>query len=186
MRSARGFSLIEMLVVLLVIVLMTSLVTLNLDSGAGDRELRERVETLIAVAGYAIDEAQFSGSDFGVLFVAGTDDRGDPVVTLHWRQRLLEGWRAPRESREIFRPLRFPTSARVQLLIDGDEALLADPAAADPGSGAAPQWLLVASGETQPGEVIVRNRDDDSVAWRVSWDALARFDHYRGEEHGVA
>jgi hypothetical protein len=28
----------------------------------------------------------------------------------------------------------------------------------------------------------VRNREDDSVAWRVSWDALARFDHYRGED----
>lgn len=182
MRKARGFSLIEMLVVLLVIVLMTTLVTLNLDSGVGERELRERVETMIAVAGYAVDEAQFSGSDFGALFVATTDDRGEPTVTLYWRQRLAEGWRAPRESEDVFRPLQFPPSARLQLLIEGDEVLLADAAAADPRSGIAPQWLLVASGETQPGELIVRNREDDSVAWRVSWDALARFDHYRGEE----
>jgi general secretion pathway protein H len=178
MRAAPGFSLVEMLVVLLVIVLMTSLVTLNLDSGAGERELRERVESLIAVAGYAVDEAQFSGSDFGALFVAAADERGEPVIEVHWRQRLPVGWRAPLESAEIFRPLRFPASTRVQLLIEGDEVVPAGAAAADPASGVTPQWLLVASGETQPGELILRRSRQTTVNWRVSWDALARFEQF--------
>lgn len=182
MRAAPGFSLVEMLVVLLVIVLMTSLVTLNLDAGAGERELRERVESLIAVAGYALDEAQFSGSDFGALFIAGVDERGDTVIEVHWRQRLLTGWRRPLESAEIFKPLRFPAGVRVQLLIEGDERLPAGADAADPATGITPQWLLVSSGETQPGELLLRDGDDDSVRWRVSWDALARFEQFPGDE----
>jgi len=182
MRAVDGFSLIEMLVVLFVVVLMTSLVSLNLDSGAGQRELRERLDTLMAVAGYALDEAQFSGSDFGALFVAETDDRGESRVAVYWRQRLPEGWRQPLNSQDIFEPLRFPAGARVQLLLEGDEVLPAGATASDPLGGATPQWLLVSSGETQPGELLLRSRDADALEWRLSWDALARFEQYRGTD----
>ncbi|MDP5071012.1 MAG: prepilin-type N-terminal cleavage/methylation domain-containing protein, partial [Congregibacter sp.] len=110
MRPHSGFSLIEMLVVLFVVVLMTSLVTLNVNSGANDRVVQEQLETLTAVAAYALDEAQFSGSDFGALFATSMNERGEPTLSVHWRQRLPQGWRAPAQSREIFSSLEFPAN----------------------------------------------------------------------------
>lgn len=181
MMPDRGFSLIEMLVVLFVIVLMTSLVTLNLNSGTDDRLVKERLETLVAVAGYALDEAQFSGSDFGVLFANSVNERGEPTLTAHWRQRLNQGWREPQESAAIFESLEFPANTRLQIRLDDVELLPASLDAADPLIGAIPQWLMLSSGETQIGELLIRNRDDDVLLWRLSWDALGRFEQFRGD-----
>jgi type II secretion system protein H len=182
MRRAIGFSLIEMLVVLFVVVLMTSLVTLNVNSGAQDRELQERLETLMAVADYALDEARFTGSEFGLLFVAGTSDRGEPQVTAFWRQRLAAGWRPPESSGEVFNPIEFPAHVRLQLLLSDQEVILADGAAGQPLSGATPQWLLLPSGETEPGELAVLSRASGALQWRLRWDALARFERFHGND----
>lgn len=178
----RGFSLIEMLVVLFVIVLMTSLVTLNVNFGSSDRLVQERLETLIAVAGFALDEAQFSGSDFGVLFVNSVNERGKSTVTAHWRQRLIQGWREPQQSSEIFDSLVFPASVRLQIMLDDVELVFAANDAVDPLAGVLPQWLMFSSGETQTGELLIRDRDDDVLLWRLSWDALGRFEQFRGED----
>jgi type II secretion system protein H len=185
MQRAEGFSLIEMLVVLFVVVLMTSLVTLNVSSGARDRELQERLDTLMAVAGYALDEAQFSGSELGLLFVSEANERGEPRVTVYWRQRLAEGWRSPEGSVDIFEPIEFPADVQLQLLLSDLEVLAADSAAANPLSGAAPQWLMLPSGETEPGELLLRSRDNGELEWRLRWDALARFERFRANDNEV-
>jgi type II secretion system protein H len=185
MHRAVGFSLIEMLVVLFVVVLMTSLVTLNVNSGARERELQERLETLMAVADYALDEARFTGSEFGLLFVLDTSERGEPQVTAHWRQRLAAGWRPPESSGEVFTPIEFPPGVRLQLLLSDQEVILADEAAARPLSGATPQWLLLPSGETEPGELTLLKRDNDALQWRLRWDALARFERFRGDDNEI-
>jgi len=176
-----GFSLIEMLVVLFVIVLMTSLVTLNVNSGASDRVVQERLETLIAIAGYALDEAQFTGSDFGVLFVNTVNDRGEATMTAHWRQRLAQGWRLPQQSPEIFVAQEFPEDVRLRLMLDDVEVVPLSEDAASPLSGVTPQWLILASGETQAGELVIRRVEDDSMLWRLQWDPLGRFEQFRGE-----
>ncbi|WP_439100288.1 pilus assembly FimT family protein [Congregibacter sp.] len=182
MGCSQGFSLIEMLVVLFVIVLMTSLVTLNVNSGASDRIVQERLETLTAVAAYALDEAQFSGTDFGVLFANAANERGEPVVTIHWRQRLQAGWRQPQRSPELFTELEFPADTRLQISLDDVEILPVAADAADPRAGITPQWLLSASGETQAGELLIRSVDDDELLFRLVWDPLGRFEQYRGQD----
>ena len=175
---ARGFSLVEMLVVLFVVVLLTGVVSLSVDSGARDRIVRERVEALAAVATYALDEAQFVGSDFGVLFTRGLNDAGEDVTRAHWRQRLPEGWRAPPAPGELFAPIEFPGDVELELVLDGAPVALDEARAAD--AGRAPQWLLLSSGETQAGELSVRERLAGELLWRLGWDALARFDSRSG------
>ena len=49
--DAAGFSLIEILMVLFVVVLLTSLVSLNLDTGGRERELRQSLDRLLAIGG---------------------------------------------------------------------------------------------------------------------------------------
>ena len=179
--TARGFSLVEMLVVLFVVVLLTGLVSLSVDSGAGDRIVRERVEALAAVATYALDEAQFVGSDFGLLFTRGLNAAGEDVTRAHWRQRLPAGWRAPPVQGEVFAPIEFPGEVELDLLLDGAQVVLDDAAAAAAERGRAPQWLLLSSGETQAGELSLRERRSGELLWRLDWDALARFDSRPGD-----
>lgn len=179
--TAQGFSLVEMLVVLFVVVLLTGLVSLSVDSGAGDRILRERVEALAAVATYALDEAQFVGSDFGLLFTRGLNAAGEDVTRAHWRQRLPAGWRAPPAQGEVFAPIEFPGEVELDLVLDGAQVVLDDAAAAAAQRGRAPQWLLLSSGETQAGELSLRERRSGELLWRLDWDALARFDSRPGD-----
>lgn len=180
--TAQGFSLVEMLVVLFVVVLLTGLVSLSVDSGAGDRILRERVEALAAVATYALDEAQFVGSDFGLLFTRGLNAAGEDVTRAHWRQRLPAGWRAPPAQGEVFAPIEFPGEVELDLVLDGAQVVLDDAAAAAAQRGRAPQWLLLSSGETQAGELSLRERRSGELLWRLDWDALARFDSRPGAQ----
>ena len=179
--TAQGFSLVEMLVVLFVVVLLTGLVSLSVDSGAGDRIVRERVEALAAVATYALDEAQFVGSDFGLLFTRGLNAAGEDVTRAHWRQRLPAGWRAPPAQGEVFAPIEFPGEVELDLVLDGAQVVLDDAAAAAAQRGRAPQWLLLSSGETQAGELSLRERRSGELIWRLDWDALARFDSRPGD-----
>lgn len=179
--TAQGFSLVEMLVVLFVVVLLTGLVSLSVDSGAGDRIVRERVEALAAVATYALDEAQFVGSDFGLLFTRVLNAAGEDVTRADWRQRLPAGWRAPPAQGEVFAPIEFPGEVELDLVLDGAQVVLDDAAAAAAQRGRAPQWLLLSSGETQAGELSLRERRSGELLWRLDWDALARFDSRPGD-----
>ena len=66
-RRQRGFSLLELMVVLMVVVLVTTLVNLSVSSGGQDIQLQSQVRSLADVASYALDEAQMTGVDYGLL-----------------------------------------------------------------------------------------------------------------------
>jgi prepilin-type N-terminal cleavage/methylation domain-containing protein len=60
----RGFSLLELLVVMFVVVIITSMVSLAVNSGGQDLHLESDVRNLADVARYAMDEAELSGDDY--------------------------------------------------------------------------------------------------------------------------
>lgn len=180
-RPAAGFSLIEIMVVLFVIVLLTSLVSLNLDAGGRERELRQSLDRLLAVAGFALDEAVATGSDYGVLFIIDSNSRGETVHRALWRQRRTAGWRAPVDELELYDAIEFPEGTELRLNLDSSEVALLAPEAQDERTGREPQWLLTASGETQNGELMLIDEESDELVWRASWDALGRFEVFRGD-----
>lgn len=53
-RVQRGFSLIEMLAVVFVVVLLTSLVSLNVGSGGADINRENKVREVAAMLSYAL------------------------------------------------------------------------------------------------------------------------------------
>ena len=57
-KHHKGFSLIEMLAVVFVVVLLTSLVSLNVGSGSADISRDNEVREVAALIGYAITEAE--------------------------------------------------------------------------------------------------------------------------------
>lgn len=181
MRRSQGFSLIEILVVLFVIVVIAGIVSLNVNSGAGNAVVEESLNRLRAVAEYARDEAQFRGQDFGVLFVVDESAGGEPVLVAHWRMRTLVGWR-PMTDEEAFAAIIFPEAIDAELTLDGLDAIFEEDAAAQGNSNVAPQWQLLSSGETQTGELMIRDSASGDLLWRLEWDALGRMQMLQGED----
>jgi len=168
---SRGFSLLELLVVLFVVVIITSLATLNVGTGNQDLRLEAQARELQNLALFALDEAQLSGRDFGmVLFL---DARG-PEATFgyDWRERRPEGWRRPLVGSDVFSEQILPAEVDLALVLESvpETALLPAPVAPD----AAPQVVFYASGEVVPGELELRRRDNGETLWRLQWDLLGR------------
>jgi type II secretion system protein H len=170
-RPPRGFSLLELLVVLFVVVIITSLATLNVGSGNQDLRLEAQVREMQNIALFALDEAQLSGRDMGMLLFL--DARG-PETTFgyDWRERRPEGWRRPLAASDVFAEQTLPAAVDLSLLLENVPAaeLLPAPVAAD----AAPQVVFYASGEVVPGELELRQRDNGEILWRLQWDLLGR------------
>jgi type II secretion system protein H len=167
----RGFSLVELLVVLFVIVMMTSLATLNVGDGGQQQLLESQVRELRNVAEFALEEAQMAGRDMGL--VLAVDPRGTETRYLYdWRERRPEGWRAPALARDVLAPRTLAADVELVLLLDGVPAtdLLAAPLAED----AAPQVVFYASGEVAPGALEWRSRQTGELLWRLEWDLLGR------------
>lgn len=178
-RRQRGFSLLEMLVTLFVIVLVTSLVTLNVGSGDADLELQSALEGLAKTGNYALDEAQFTGTDYGLLLTLEPGDEG-PVYHYRWLERGPSFWRAPLSGKDVFQPGQLPAGLELELVLDDiiqDEATFID----QPESPA-PQLTLYASGETMPGTLTLIASGSGEVLWRVDWDLLGNFRARRGDE----
>lgn len=175
----RGFSLLELLVTLFVIVLVTSLVTLNVGSGDADLELQGAMEGLAKTGNYALDEAQFTGTDFGLLLSLEPGEDG-PVYQYRWLERGPSFWQAPGSGKEVFSGGRLPSGLELELILDDviqDEASFIDLA-----ESPAPQVTLYSSGETSPGSLTLISPESGDVLWRVEWDLLGNFRARRSYE----
>ena len=174
-----GFSLLELLVALFVVVLVTSLVSLNVGSGGRDIELEAQVRELANIAAYALDEAQLLGVDYGLL-LEQRDEDGETVFGWRWLERRPEGWREPSSGKEVFAPGQLP--AEVELQLELEDVPLDTLALAPTGEEQTPQLVFFASGETAPGAIDLRRRDNGELLWRIEWDLLGRFDLLRRGE----
>jgi len=176
-RRAGGFSLLELLVTLMVIVIFTSLVSLNVGSGDEAIRLESQVRQLADTAEYALDEAQFTGWDYG-LVITRVEEDGGFVYAWSWRERAVDGWRVPLSGKEIFAEQRLPAGISGELEIEDSPYEEVDPQ--QPAEDRGPQVVFYASGETTPGTIDLRRRRDDELLWRIEWDLLGRFDVLRG------
>ena len=172
----RGFSLLELLVTLFVVVIITSMVTLNVSSGGQDIRLAATVRNLADVASYALDEAQMAGLDYGLL-LQEIDDSGESRYTYSWRERQPDGWRFPGSGKDVFVEQKMPADIELELELENVPVTELPLGGGD--VEATPQVILYASGEATVGAINVRRRDDGELLWRVEWDLLGRFELLR-------
>ena len=177
----RGFSLLELLVTLFVIVLVSSLVSLTMNSGGQEIQLEARVRNLADVAAYALDEAQFTGRDYGLLLQRDVI-AGEVVYRYEWRERTGQGWRPPASGKDVFASQALPAGYELLLELE-DSPFTESELAAGAEETPAPQVVFYASGETTAGTIDLRRQTDGELLWRVRWDLLGRFTLLpRGEE----
>ena len=97
----RGFSLIELLVAVFVIVLLTGVVSLNVGRGGAELELEGEVRHLAGLLAFASAEAGLSAADHG-LFIGKDSEIDSSGYEGIWLRRFDQGWAAPRASAEVF------------------------------------------------------------------------------------
>jgi general secretion pathway protein H len=85
--AARGFTLIEILVVVVIIGVLTAGIVLSVNITGRDRELEKESDRLLALFNYAREQAELQTREFGVMF----QDDGYEFLTYDPRRA---GWRS--------------------------------------------------------------------------------------------
>jgi general secretion pathway protein H len=181
LRRQRGFSLLELLVALIVVVLFTSLANLTINSGGQDIQLQSTVYNLADVAGYALDEAQMTGVDYGLL-LREDQDTGETIYSYQWLERGLDGWGAPISGKELFAEQRLPPGIALELELEDAPFVELSPDDDGEAEIISPQVVFYASGEATVGTINVFQVEDGELLWRIEWDLFGRFDVLRRGE----
>lgn len=175
-----GFSLIELLVVLLVIVLLTSVVSLNVGRGGADLSREDEVRQFAARMIYALSEAELTAADHGVAILV-SQELDNVRYSAQWLRRFDQGWLKPTSAREVFEPFVFEPGIELVLQLDDqadvDFELISDL------DMPTPQIQFFAGGETNPGQLDWIDATTGALLYRLSWDLFGRVAVLpRGEE----
>lgn len=170
-RKTRGFSLLELLLVLVIVGLIASLAGLSVSSGSRPYVVEGSVRVFADVAEYAMDEAQLTGTDMGLLFQQNQDS---DVFSYQWLQRQTSGWQPAPESDDAFAPREFPVE--VELLIEVEEGAtdLSEGVVESGEQELQPQVIFYSSGESTPGILTLVDASDGRILWVLEWDLVGR------------
>lgn len=157
MRHARGYTLVEVLVVMVIIGVLAGAVGLSGAARGDAYVLREEAERFAAVLRLLADEAVQDNREYGVRINAqGYEVRAYDARDGRWRGQL--DWS----------PRQLPQGMQLTLSVEGAPVALAD-AGAD---ATAPQIMLSSSAQTTPFIATMTATDKHGLAYRISADGF--------------
>jgi general secretion pathway protein H len=165
LRSARaaGFTLLEILVVIVIIGVMVSMATLSIGVLGADREVKEEAERFWAVLRQAREEAELQAIDVAI-FVGQTD-----YEFLRFDTRRNE-W-MPIVEDKLYAQRTLPEGLRFRLWLENREIVLKpglpDRSKKDESQKWPPQITVLSSGDIVPFEMHIE-RDAAPALWRVT------------------
>lgn len=176
---SRGFTLLELLVVLVIIGVMAGMVGLSMGVLGGDHQSEEEARRFWTVLQQAREDAELQGTDMAV-YVA--DDAYEYLFFEDRRQQWL-----PLFGDDLYRPRELPEGLRFRLRLEAREVVLGPiPQRGDliESQRWPPQVMVLSSGEIMPFELELE-RDSQPALWRIV--ALADSDlrvERRDDRHG--
>ena len=169
----RGFTLLELLVVVVLIAILTAAAISTLNFVATDADAETEARRVGALASLAAEEALLTGREYGLRL----DD--EEIVFLLFDD-LTGQWQSLAED-DTFHPRPVPESLDFDLVIEGQEIKLGNDAADDSGETdedlpEPPQIMFLSSGEITPFTLTISTQDMDAETWTVEGDLLGRME----------
>jgi len=162
----RGFTLLEILVVIVIIGVMVAMVTLSFNVLGSDRETAEETRRFWAVLRQAREEAELQSIDLAV-FVGATD-----YEFLRFDTRRNE-WQQIADDK-LYAPRVLPEGLRFRLWMESRELVLKpglpDRSKRDENQKWPPQVTVLSSGDVVPFELQIE-RDAAPALWRMTSQA---------------
>jgi general secretion pathway protein H len=160
----RGFTLIEIMVVVVIAGIISSIVIMSMGVLGDDRNLQREVYRMGSLVELAADEATLQGRDFGLEFLlTGYRFVEHDPYTNQWAEVIGD---------EILRPRQLPEDFEIEVFIE-DRRIQLDEQAADTESdddqdrngleNYAPHVMLMSSGDLSPFDLTMTRLTDD--AW---------------------
>lgn len=161
--SLRGFTLLELLVVLVIIGVMVAMVTLSTNVLGQDSQVEEETRRFWAVLRQAREEAELQSIDLAV-FVGSSE-----YEFLRFDTRRNE-WRQVADD-TLYAPRALPEGLRFRIWLEGRELVLKpglpDRSKKDENQKWPPQLTVLSSGEVVPFELQLE-RDNTPALWRMT------------------
>ena len=182
-HAQSGFSLLELLVVVLIIGILSTMFTLSVGLTGGDRELETEADRLMAVISLARDEAVMQGRELGMGFYADgyefatfyedfveyydEPDESDPSEQSDEPEESDQSEWTVLSNEKLLGQRRLPDGILLELEIDGRSIVLDhsrddEEKDQDPDSDYVPQIMLFSSGDMSPFVVYFRRRFENT------------------------
>lgn len=161
-RKAAGFTLLEILVVVVIIGVIVSAATLAIGVLGQDREVEEQARRFWTVLRQAREEAELQSQDVAVFVAA------DSYEFLRYEPRLND-WTMLADD-PLYAPRALPEGLRFRLWIDGREIVL-KPTLPDRSDKQEhekwpPQIMVLSNGDVMPFQLQIE-RDQAQALWRI-------------------
>lgn len=147
-RLASGFTLLEVLVVVVIIGIITTMAVVSVRVLGGDHEMDQEARRLQAVLIQARDDAMLEGRDVGLRL----DEQGYDFLRYDSRS---ETWLLEAED-PLLRERRLPEGLRASLVIEQRDVKLKSRGAGSADQPLLPQVVVMASGDLLPFDVLLQ------------------------------
>ena len=168
---SRGFTLLELLVVIVLIGIIISFAVLSIGDGGRQERLKQEAQRIYSLFALAGEEAVLRSLEFGVV----VRKQGYAFVVYDG-----EGW-LPITDDDMFREHSLPDAVELSLFMDGLQVDLTSQPDEKEGANT-PQLLFFSSGERSPFELLLSYRDGSPLAYRLQVPLLGPAQLERVEE----